>query len=169
MIIRYPTGTVISGKNEVQKANVGDGYVHGIELQTGYDLTPDWRAFGGLAWQEGYADTYPTAAKIRKREPMSRIAPLTSLLGLRYEPQEKDYWIEATARMAAKQDKLPTSDKADTDRIPPGGTPGYAVYGIRGGVNLTKNITLSAGVENITDVDYRIHGSSHNAPRTNSH
>ena len=63
--------------------------------------------------------------------------------------------------------KLATEDKLDTQRIPPGGTPGYAVCNIRAGTRLTKSISISLAVENIFDEDYRIHGSGVNEPGRN--
>jgi len=167
MIIRYPTGRTIEDDAEVQKANVGDGYVHGVELRGERRLTRQWSLFGGLAWQRGEVDTYPTSAQQREREPMSRIAPLTALLGARWRHPSGRFWFEAVARMADKQDRLSPRDKADTQRIPPGGTPGYAVFDIRGGVKITDDLQVSAAIENILDKTYRIHGSGVNEPGRN--
>ena len=58
-------------------------------------------------------------------------------------------------------------DEADTQRIPPGGTPGYTVYTLRAGARLTDGLRVFAAVENVTDVDYRIHGSGQNEAGTN--
>jgi hemoglobin/transferrin/lactoferrin receptor protein len=69
--------------------------------------------------------------------------------------------------LAAKADKLSADDKRDTQRIPPGGTPGYAVYHLRGGVRVTKNLNVALGLENIFDDDYRVHGSGVNEPGRN--
>jgi len=168
MIIRYPNGNVnADGDFEVEKANVGDGFVHGVELNGELDLTRVLTLFGGAAWQEGEVDTYPTAAMVKTREPISRMQPLTGLLGLRWKHPSGRYWAEATSQFADKQDRLSTSDAGDTDRIPPGGTPGYAVYGVRAGFKASKTVTLTAAVENIFDEAYRIHGSAQNEPGTN--
>ena len=69
--------------------------------------------------------------------------------------------------MAAKADRLSTRDKKDTQRIPPGGTPGYAVFDINGVWNITDDLGLSLSLENILDKDYRIHGSGVNEPGRN--
>jgi len=167
MIMRYPTGVVIDGDNEVQKANAGDGFVHGIEVQSEYDLGREWSLFGGLCWQEGEVDTYPTAALVKEREPMSRMAPLSGLIGVRWQSASRRYWAEGLVRMADEQDRLSSRDVSDTQRIPPGGTPGYAVYGVRGGIRAAEGVSISLAVENITNEDYRIHGSGQNEPGTN--
>ena len=167
MIISYPTGSVIDGENEIQKANAGEGYVTGVEFNSDYDLNKEWSVHGGIAWQKGQVDTYPTSAQILERRPMSRIPPLTGLLGLRWKHSSKKYWAGAVVKIAGKQDELSPSDEADTQRIPPGGTPGYAVLNLSGGLKVKDNLTLSAAVENVTNEDYRIHGSGQNEPGTN--
>jgi len=167
MIVRFPTGRIVEGDAEVRKANVGDGFVHGVELQGEFRLDRKWSLFSGLAWQQGEVDTFPTSAQVEEREPMSRIPPLTALIGARWRHPSGRLWFEAVARMADKQDRLSPRDKTDTQRIPPGGTPGYAVFDIRGGVKVNENLTVSAAVENILDTAYRIHGSGLNEPGRN--
>ena len=70
--------------------------------------------------------------------------------------------------MVKGQDKLSARDAGDTQRIPPGGTPGYLVASVRTGVQVTENLELNAALENITDEDYRIHGSGVNQPGINA-
>ena len=55
----------------------------------------------------------------------------------------------------------------DNQRQPINGTPGYTILTLRGGVPVTDNLTLSVAVENVTNKDYRIHGSGQNEPGTN--
>jgi hemoglobin/transferrin/lactoferrin receptor protein len=45
--------------------------------------------------------------------------------------------------------------------------PGYEVFTLRGGYRVTKDLTVTAAVENLSDEDYRIHGSGVNEPGTN--
>ncbi len=68
------------------------------------------------------------------------------------------------ATIADSQDDLSTRDMADTSRIPPGGTPSYTVFSLRSGWQIRDDIHLTASLENITDEDYRIHGSGQNEP-----
>ncbi|MDP6381422.1 MAG: TonB-dependent receptor, partial [Phycisphaerae bacterium] len=166
MIVRTPTGNIIDGDSEVTKKNAGDGFIHGIELSTKYRFHPKWTAFGSFTWMDGEVDTYPTSSGVKNAEPIDRLMPPTGNLGLRWEPNKK-FWLEAACTIAAKQDDLSTRDKADTQRIPPGGTPGYTILTVRGGWKLRKNLTLWAALENITDEDYRIHGSGQNEPGRN--
>ena len=166
MIVRTPTGCVIDEYSEVVKKNAGDGFIHGIELSARRTFAEVWTLWGNCAWMEGEVDTYPTSLPEKKREPVSRLMPLTANAGIRFQPAEK-YWLEAVVTAADRQDKLSTSDASDTQRIPPGGTPGYGVFTVRGGWHFTKNLTMSAALENIADKDYRIHGSGLNEPGRN--
>ena len=63
--------------------------------------------------------------------------------------------------------ELSTRDEGDTSRIPPGGTPGYVVFDLRGGYQVSESLSLHAALENILDEDYRIHGSGQNMPGRN--
>jgi outer membrane receptor protein involved in Fe transport len=57
-----------------------------------------------------------------------------------------------------RQDRLGNRDLTDP-RIPQGGTPGYAVHGIRVAWTVTNNLNVSAGLENLADALYRTHAS----------
>ena len=162
-ITRYPTGNVnADGENEVTKDNIGDGYVQGIELDASWKFHPQFTAFTAFTWLEGEASTYPTSAKILTDEPLDRIMPVTSLVGLRWDHPEKKIWIEGLANFVNRADKLSTRDAGDTSRIPPGGTPGYSILSFYSGWQMTKQTAFTFAVENITDEDYRIHGSGVN-------
>ncbi len=166
MIIRYPSGDTIEGNLEVKKANVGDGFVHGVESRISFNLVKALSISLGAAWQLGEVDTYPTSDEIKERKPMSRIPPLTGLITVKWNAPGDRYWIEGVVRGANNQDRLSPSDEADTQRIPPGGTPGYAVFSLRQGAKINENLGISAAIDNITNEDYRIHGSGQNEPGT---
>ncbi len=167
MIVRTPTGNTISGDSEVTKRNAGDGFVQGIELDASYRFHPQWTVFAAVTWMEGEVNTFPTSAPVVSREPLDRLMPLTGLVGLRWDDPAGNFWIEGLLTIADNQDKLSTRDAADTQRIPPGGTPGYEVFSIRSGWRLQDNVNLILAVENITNEDYRVHGSGQNEPGRN--
>ena len=167
MIVRTPTGAVIGGKNEVTKQNVGDGYMNGFEIAAGYRFHRQFTAFGDVAWVYGKTETHPTAAPITESEPISRLMPTTGRIGVRWDHPARKYWVETACTIAGPADSLDTRDTTDTQRIPPGGTPGYTTVDIRGGWRIRKGLDLWAGVENIGNTSYRIHGSGDNEPGTN--
>lgn len=164
MIVRTPTGNIVDELDEVTKQNAGDGYVGGVELVLGGDLTEDWHLHLMGAWMDGKVDTYPTSEPVQEREYISRLMPLTGQAVLRWQPAGEFFWIEGVLDAAAKADRLSTSDENDTQRIPPGGTPGYVVGTLRGGVTVMKTCRLTLALENLADEDYRIHGSGVNEP-----
>ena len=163
MIVRTPTGRVIEDEYEVTKKNAGDGYVGGIELDAKYRFGPGFTALGVFTWMEGKVDTYPTLDAVTSTEYIDRLMPPSGMFGLRWNSESKHRLrFEGLCRVAAKADRLSTRDKSDTGRIPPGGTPGYAVYDLRASRNIGKSIAMSLAIENITNEDYRIHGSGLN-------
>ncbi len=167
MIVRAPTGAVVAGLDEVTKRNAGDGHVHGVELGASWRFRPQWTLFGSFAWIDGEVDTYPTSAAVTKREPISRLMPTTTQLGLRWDHPGKKIWVETTCTLTDRADNLSTRDLADTQRIPPGGTPGYTVLGVKAGWKVCDSLDVWTAVENVTNRDYRIHGSGVNEPGTN--
>lgn len=168
MIVRVPTGqTTDEGDAVVTKLNAGDGYVQGVELGVSYRFLPDWTVFGVGTWQDGEVDTFPTAAAVEVREPVSRLMPLTGILGVRWDHPNRRVFVEGQVTAAARQDDLSTADELDVQRIPPGGTPGYEIFSVRSGWRINDNARLTFAVENIADEDYRVHGSGLNGPGRN--
>ncbi len=165
MIVRTPTGRLVDGDFEVTKINGGDGFSRGFELRGEVRLSENLSAFTTLSWIDGEVDTFLTATSPKVREPLDRLMPATGHFGLRWRGRKT--WIEALATVADEQDRLSSRDRADTDRIPPGGTPGYEVFTLRGGWELSERWTVSAGIENLLDEEYRTHGSGLNEPGRN--
>jgi hemoglobin/transferrin/lactoferrin receptor protein len=166
MIVRFPTGnTNALGEFEITRDNVGDGWAYGIELGAAWRFRPEWSLFGDAAFLEGKADTFPTSAPVIDDEWLDRLMPLTVRAGLRWEREAT--WAEALTIVAADADRLSTRDEADTQRIPPDGTPGYAVLHLGAGHEVNDHVRLRAGVDNVFDEDYRIHGSGSNMPGRN--
>ncbi len=163
LILRRPTGNVNGGgQAEVVKENVGDGYVYGIEAEAAVSVGGDWEVFGGATFVEGKVETYPSSAPLTDEEYFDKLMPFTAQLGTRWESERR--WFEFAAVGAGDADKLSTADTLDTQRIPPGGTPGYVVLHARGGWRLGQHFALDIGLENLLDEDYRVHGSGLNRP-----
>jgi hemoglobin/transferrin/lactoferrin receptor protein len=166
-IIRLPTGGTIDGAREVTRANAGEGHIHGVEFGAEWNFWRGFTAFGNLSWAEGEVDTFLAPGEIARR-PASRIQPFTGLLGLRWESEDRRWFLEGTAQLARHQDRLSPGDELDTQRIPPGGTRGYQVFSLRGSYQPWAHTRLFAAVENVTDEDYRHLGSGTNEPGTNA-
>ncbi len=150
------------------KRNLDDGYITGIDLDLTLKLNRDFSLFGSLSWQEGreesYRDREITNGKATR--PIAKMMPVTGQAGIRYAPNHDQYWGEFYVDMAGSQDKLADAEKTD-NRFPPGGTPHYTAYNLRGGYQISDQTALAVSLENITDLRYRIHGSGVNEPGRN--
>ncbi|MCY3024123.1 MAG: TonB-dependent receptor [Planctomycetota bacterium] len=162
-----PTGNIIQDSPEVVKSNVGKGWLQGIETRLEYTFYKQWTPWADFTWQEGETNQMTDTEKVRA--PISRLMPPTGHLGLRYRPRAGKWWVEAVGTFVGKQDRLSVKDLLDTRRIPPGGTPGCALLGIRGSAQLARRLFLSGGVENVTNQNYRVHGSGTNQPGVNAY
>ncbi len=169
LIVRSETGVILpNGDTEVTKENSSDGFVRGFELGGSWLLSEQLKAFGAVAWLDGETENPSAEPNEPANEPLSRLMPLTGLLGLRWVSEDQTWWVEGTLTMVSGQDKLSARDAGDTQRIPPGGTPGFTVYSLRGGKELSENVDVFLGLENIADKDYRLHGSGQNEAGLNA-
>ena len=168
-IQRSARGDQIGGEDVLIKSNSGDGYVWGIELGAEHALTDAFTLFGTAAYQDGELDTLqdkaaPGDPDVFITGPVTRLMPLSARVGVRWEDPGSSLWAEFLAAGAAKQDDLAQNDIGDTQRIPPGGTPGYLVLHARAGMTIGERTEVTLGLENLTDEDYRFHGSGSNQP-----
>lgn len=168
VIQRILTGnTNADGENEVTKDNVGESLIGGIELGAAYRITEEWTAFGNVAWLDGREDIVTSVGEPVTESVPSRLMPLMGQLGVRYEPIGARWTAEARWIHAEDADRLSPRDEGDTGRIPPGGTPGYDVFDIAGTFQVVDGVDLQLALENITDENYRVHGSGQNRPGRN--
>jgi len=162
-ILRVPT---LMPGDVFDKINSDDGFMQGIEIGIAYRCSAEVTVFGNGSWTYGEVQSF-TAGGMPFDDYPSRLPPLMGQIGVRYEPQGTTFWIEGLVRAATDADKLSLRDMGDDERIPPGGTPGYVVASLRGGVDINEHLALTVGVENITDENYRVHGSGQNMPGVN--
>lgn len=147
--------------------NSGDGYVQGAEIDGAYEVTENWVVRGGIAWSEGYTDTYYKDSAnqvVTVRDDHFRTAPLAGYLALRWQTSNKRFFIECYQQAVDREDRLTYSERrgGDTQRVPVRGTPGYATTGIRAGWQVCDYANIGVAVDNLLDKDYRVHGSGNN-------
>lgn len=144
-------------------ANGNDGYIYGIELEGAWRFQPQWTLSGFASWQEGRNEIPAFIGGPVNDTPMTRQLPLTGSVALRWTSESEKYWVEGRILAAATEDRITAADQAaDNQRIPTGGTPGYIVSSIRAGWQVNEHLDLNCAIENITDEDYRNHGSGQN-------
>ncbi len=144
--------TTFEGEPVFIGQNVGTATVKGFEA-SGVLRT------GVFAWRTSLLYTRGDQEGADGRdEPMAKIPPFAGTTGVKWETAFRNLWVEYTFRWAFEQDRLGSRDLQDP-RIPDGGTPGYAVHGLRASVTVSPRINVTAGFENLTDELYRDHAS----------
>lgn len=162
-IERVPTGNQNSdGEFEISKKNIGKGYFSGMELAVRYRFSSDWALSAQAAHINGKVDSYRNSEKIISREYASRLMPTMLQMSLNFTPQLASWWFSIKLSAAEKADRLSPRDELDTQRIPPGGTPGYGLVSVHSGYTFSDKLAFTFTVENVFDKDYRIHGSGQN-------
>ncbi len=143
--------------------NAGDGYIYGVELEGAWRFHPQWTLSGFAAWQEGQTESPVIVGGPIVEKPNTRQLPLSGSVALRWDDAAGRFWVEGRLIGATEEDRISAVDQAaDDQRIPTGGTPGYIAVSLRAGWHVNENLDLTCGLENITDEDYRIHGSGQN-------
>ncbi len=145
--LSYNGDSIFNGSKVYKKANVGEAYITGLELDFQTKLSPGFSLQGSA--------TYAYGTNISKDEPFRRIPPLFGDLSLRYD--HKNYFIALQTLAANEQDRLSGGD-IDDHRIPDGGTPGWFVANIKSGLDW-KKISVHLALNNLFNEAYRYHGS----------
>ncbi len=145
--------------------NANKGYAFGFELDGSWRFHPQWEVSGFMAWHESRVEAPLFVGGSAVRKPNSRQLPLTGSLALRWTHPSIPLWVEGRVLAAGKEDRITAADQAsDNQRIPTNGTPGYLVSSLRAGYLLNENVEFNLGLENLTNEDYRNHGSGQNEP-----
>lgn len=163
------------------KQNVAEASSQGVELETYWHLPQSlneasgipgrFSLFGNFAWIDGENE--------ETGEPLDRgiggLFPANAILGVRWQdnldPEIRKWFVEFQAGMADKFTEIAEDDKDDAafmnDVQDPANSsllrddnsiPGYTIYDLYGGWNITKNTAITVGIENITDKRYRLAG-----------
>ncbi len=111
-------------------------------------------------WNEGKTDSPANGERWLIRQ-----LPFTSSVALRWTHPNERLWVESRVLGAVTESRVHPADQAnDPQRLPTNGTPGYIVTSLRGGWQVNDHVELTCGIENLTDEDYRSHGSGQNEP-----
>ncbi len=163
------------GDETYQRENIGTAEIYGIEAgartRLGAAGSP-WSLRANAAWTEGRqeGELDPETGAPLDEVPFRRIPPLHGVVGLGWEPEQavRDFlgWSELTVQAAAEQDDLHPQDELDP-RFDPEGTDGWVTVDLDAGGPLgskKSGATWMAGLHNIFDEAYRIHGSGIDGP-----
>lgn len=148
--VRLDTQTM-QGYPLYTKVNSGKAYIQGVESAFRWNAYRNLSLSGSFTWTRG--------DNISASEPMRRIPPAFGWLKLSYLPTlNTSVSVEWLA--AGQQDRLAQGDK-DDNRIPAGGTPGWNVLNLHAGWTW-KRMSVNLSALNLTNEDYRTHGSGIN-------
>lgn len=138
-----------------QRMNVGRARIAGVELEGSLRLNQAWSAWANSSWIRG--------VDLNQHAPLTRIPPAKGETGVRWQTTSRKIWLEPWMFYAWRQTQLSTADLADR-RIAAGGTPGFALAGLRAGVSLGDIGVLTVSLGNATNKAYRQHGSGIDGP-----
>jgi hemoglobin/transferrin/lactoferrin receptor protein len=141
---------VINGYAVYKKENIEKAYIKGAEYDFEALLSQKLMLNGGI--------TYLYGQNITKKEPMRRIPPTNGRISLEY--QLKKGFVKAEYQAAAAQKRLAQGD-IDDNRIGKNGTAGWQIMNVYAGYNF-KPIAVNLSIQNLTNADYRTHGSGIN-------
>ncbi|MDA1013286.1 MAG: TonB-dependent receptor [Planctomycetota bacterium] len=120
--------------------------------QVSYTEGRDHRRRGSnFAFSGATGRSFSTSAE----EPLFAMHPLEARLGLRITDDENLWGLELSARVVDNQDRVATSLLEQE-------TGGFTTYDLRGYLQATEAILIVAGVENLTDKNYREHFDARN-------
>ena len=137
--------TIYPGTTATQRQNVGKARIKGFELDASWRINDRWKTFINASYLRG-TDTQTDT-------PLPYIAPFNGLVGARYTPYSRIYYIEATSKWAARKSRIDEAQERETDA--------YAVLNLYGGVDLKKlssslpDMEMRLAFENILDKAYR--------------
>lgn len=129
----------------------------GGEANAVYDWSCWLSSFGTLSYVQGTDQTrggrgLPPLGPFGPQEPLPGIVPLESRVGVRlHDPTDQARWaVELSALIAADQNLVAASLFEQP-------TPGFTVFTLRSYWQASDSLLLFAGVENLTNVQYREH------------
>jgi len=123
----------------LQFSNV-DAKLYGADAAWGVTLTDNWSLDGVISYVRGKRDDIS--------DELYRIAPLNGRASLTY--RRTRWWASLEGVVYAEQDQVSdTNDEQETD--------GYQLLNLRGGLEITPDLFINAGVENILDSTARDH------------
>ncbi|OEC33318.1 hemoglobin/transferrin/lactoferrin receptor protein [Pseudomonas cuatrocienegasensis] len=139
-----------AGMTIYQNRNIGRASIRGVEAKGRLNLDsfgalPGIYAQGSIAYARGRDDD--------SGEPLGSISPLTGVFGLGYE-QER-YGSQLSWTLVKRKTRVDDSKTLTVDGTTSGyRTPGFGIIDLTGYYKLTDDLTLNAGLYNLTDKKY---------------
>lgn len=139
----------IDGKPVFEKVNISQAYIQGFEAELEVPVSRAFALYGTL--------TYTSGNNLTNGEPLGRIPPLNSRLGLRFR-SKTGIWSKMEWMHATLQDRLSSAELIDPFILAEG-TPAWNVVNLNVGYDFKWGYA-TIGIQNMLDEAYWIHGSS---------
>lgn len=144
-------GDALGGRSTIYRfrvyQNSDRAYVTGIETSFLFQIAQSIDLNASAAYTYG--------ENLTLNDPMPMIPPLSGFVSVRYRASK--WWGEVETRWAAPQNR--NSDISDEDR-----TDGFNIFSFRSGIQVSNDLAIKTGVENIFDTYYTEHLSIGNLP-----
>ena len=128
-------------------------YVNGEANYWGFDISSSYNLLQSLSFNTGMS--YLWGKETTLEEPALGVPPFSIDTGLRYESTNSPWFAETTLHWVSEQDRVAiTRGETSTD--------GYVTLDLQAGATLWRQLSIQAGIENITDKNYVNHLNAKN-------
>lgn len=125
-----------------------DATLYGGEVDMTYKVSPVYKVMGALSYVHGQNDT--------ENKPLAQQPPLEFKLSAMYD--DNQYSAGILARLVGAQNRYDIGTGSIVmNGVDKGETSGFAVFSINGGYKYSKNVSFSAGIDNIFNKAYAEH------------
>jgi len=179
-------GVEDSDERVYRKSNSKDKIVaYGVEFESNWYIPTNWTE---AIFRDNFLSVYTNFSVAQGKnkgtnEPLDRGFPLNGLFGLRIEndrdAQKRVWWVSVETWLVSDFHKIPSGrfnadpaflnnpQDSKSGLIRPDGMPGFGIINLHGGVKVYEGSTVTFGVENIYDKNYRMKDSRMDAPGIN--
>ncbi|MBC7775540.1 MAG: TonB-dependent receptor [Phycisphaerae bacterium] len=129
------------------------------------DATENMAVYASVGFTQGKIIEEEEAAS--KTSPLDHIPPTYGRVGARWHTNRATFETFALFNGKKRLEDYNLEGEDNLQYAPPGGTPAWLTFNLRGGYRFCKYLTVQAGIDNILDLQYRNFASGINAPGRN--
>lgn len=136
--------------------NTGRGLISGISAELRWQPHPRWQLLGRAQWQRG--------RDLTEQQPLRHVPPAFGQIGVRYTRHRWSLRFELPWSAGIPFGQLAPSEQEKPQLYSPSGAQPWLAMHLRAEAQLTRQFTIMAGAENLTDLYYRTYSSGIGAP-----
>jgi hemoglobin/transferrin/lactoferrin receptor protein len=139
--------------------NAGQAYIYGASAGISADISEH------IGFDSHF--TYTNGRDISNGEPLRHVAPVFGDAGITYRTQKTRVRLYSRFNGRKNFSDFAPSERGKTHLYTDDGSPGWATLNVKASYEITKRITVNAGIENILDKQYRPYSSGISAAGRN--